>query len=356
MHFGRINLISSCFFLGLFLVCACNAGTSRYIGFSSPYQGQNIKSGTDIKVKLDLPKNLTADTISYFVDGNLYHETISGADTLTIKTHQMKLGFRLINAIVKLKNMRDTIATNVVITSAIEPKKLSYKVLNKFPHNTDDYTQGLSFDKGYLIESTGRKGSSKLKYVNIQTGKAIKETSLDAQYFGEGSVKIGNEIIVLTWQEDRGLIYDAESLKQKGSFLYGASKEGWGLTFDGKNLLKSDGSNKIWRLNAQNYKEEGYIEVYDNTGPVNELNELEYINGKIYANVYTSTKIIIIDPLTGVVEAYLDLKDLVPKNYFKTEDDRNNNVLNGIAYDPATQTLYVTGKKWPWLYQIKIAN
>jgi glutamine cyclotransferase len=204
------------------------------------------------------------------------------------------------------------------------------------------------------LESTGEKGASQLKWVDLKSGKTLQKTQLDPKYFGEGSLKIGNKIIMLTWQENIGFIFDAITFKQLGTFPYQNSREGWGLTFDGKNILKSDGSNRIWRINADTYKEEGYLEVYDNKGPVNALNELEYINGKIYANVYTTNKIVIINPASGVVEEEIDLAALAPKNYFKTANEQQNNVLNGIAWDAKGKRLFVGGKKWPKLYEIKI--
>ncbi|RYG07215.1 MAG: glutaminyl-peptide cyclotransferase, partial [Chitinophagaceae bacterium] len=190
----------------------------------------------------------------------------------------------------------------------------------------------------------------------LKTGRAIKSVPLKPTYFGEGSVKVGNKIIVLTWEENVGLVYDATTLEEITTFPYQASREGWGLTYDGKQLLRSDGSNKIWLMNADTYREEGFIEVYDNKGPVQQLNELEYIDGKLYANVYGTDKIVVINYKTGVVEAEVDLKKLAPKNYFKSDDDIGNNVLNGIAYDEVGKRLFVTGKKWPHLFEIKLSE
>ena len=161
---------------------------------------------------------------------------------------------------------------------------------------------------------------------------------------------------MLTWQENLGFIFDAKTFKQIGTFPYQQSREGWGLTFDGKNILRSDGTNKIWFMNTSTYKEERFIEVYDQNGEVANINELEYVNGKIYANVYLTNKIVIINPLNGEVESQIDLTALVPKNFFKTSTEVDNNVLNGIAWDANGKRLFVTGKKWPKLYQIEIAQ
>ena len=165
---------------------------------------------------------------------------------------------------------------------------------------------------------------------------------------------VGDKIVMLTWQNRLGLIFDAESFKQLGTFPFGVSMEGWGLCFDGNRLIKSDGTNKIWFLNKDTYKEEDSIVVYDDNGPVDSLNELEYIDGKIYANVYTENIIVVINPTSGVIEKKIDFSGLLSAGYFKDEDERNNNVLNGIAWDKAGRRLFVTGKKWPHLFEVKL--
>lgn len=238
-----------------------------------------------------------------------------------------------------------------------KPKKITYTLIHTYPHDTSAYTQGLSYADGKLIESTGRRGTSKLKWVEIQSGKALKEVNIPNEYFGEGSVKVENKIFVLTWHQQIGLIYHAETLELTTKFSFKSSQEGWGLTYDGKYLWRSDGTHHLWRINPQNFKEESAIEVRNHKGEVSNLNELEYINGKIFANVYTTNQIVVINPENGWIEAILDLKKLYPKTYFKTQqDDVWNNVLNGIAYNPENGHLYITGKKWPFLYEIAIQD
>lgn len=355
MHFGqpkkssflKFSIIAIVIFLQtLFFACKQEAA---YLTFSSPSQGQNFNIGDDILVKLDLPKSAKIDSITYLVDGILIKST-ANADSISLATKNLSLGYRIITAIVKQGEQRDTISSNIVLKTNQVPKKLSYKIVNTFPHDTSAYTQGLSYIDGKLLESTGRYGSSQLKYVAIGSGKTLQKTALAAEYFGEGSVKIDDRIVMLTWLQNVGLIFDAKSFKQIGTFRYETSREGWGLTFDGKNILRSDGSHRIWLMNAKSYKEESFIEVYDNKGEVSSLNELEFIDGKIYANVYLTNKIVIINPKTGVVESEIDLTELVPKNYPKNEID----VLNGIAWDAKGKRLFVTGKKWPNLFEIKL--
>ncbi|WP_343531227.1 glutaminyl-peptide cyclotransferase [Pedobacter sp.] len=336
-----------------FFQFACNNKVANYITFKNPLQGESFHAGKPVKVELDIPEKTEVQNISYLIDGKPFAEK-STREFVWLDTQNLPLGYRMLTAIVKTSNQIDTVTNNIILTTDKKPQKLKYTLVNTFPHDTSSYTQGLSFVEGKLLESTGRKGLSQLRWVDLANGKAIKSVPLKPEYFGEGSVKVGDKIIVLTWQENVGLIYDANSLEEIGTFPYQSSAEGWGLTYDGKQLLRSDGSNRIWKMNAQNYKEEGFIEVYDNKGPVERLNELEYIDGKLYANVYGANRIVIIDLKTGVVEAEVDLSKLVPKNYFKTDEEIGNNVLNGIAYDVATKRLFVTGKKWPNLFEIKL--
>jgi glutamine cyclotransferase len=192
-----------------------------------------------------------------------------------------------------------------------------------------------------------------LKWVDVTSGKALQQVKLEDKYFGEGSTLVGDKIVVLTYRENQGLVYDAKTFQQQGTFVYPTSRDGWGLCFDGKQLIMSDGSNLLYFMNKDTYKDESTIAVYDNNGPVESLNELEYIDGKIYANIYTKNIVVVIDPATGVVEKQIDFSGLLPDDYFKTEDDRANNVLNGIAWDKAGKRLFVTGKKWPHLFEVK---
>ena len=347
------TLLSLAFiFIVALTISSCKTDKSL-VSFSQPLQGDNIFLGDDVNVKLDIPEGEKIDSVIYLIDDKVVAKT-SNADSVLLGTGNLSLGYRTLSAVVAQGDKRDTIITNIVLKTNHVPLALNYKVINTFPHDTSAYTQGLTYVDGKLLESTGSYGKSELKYVELNTGKTIQRSKLEPKYFGEGSVKVGDKIIVLTWQENVGLVYDASTLNLLSTFPYQSSREGWGLTFDGKKLLRSDGSNKIWTMNASTYEVESYIEVYDNLGEVQRLNELEYINGKIYANVYLTNNIVIINPVSGVVEAKIDLAALEPKGFFKDDDERQNNVLNGIAWDSKTNRLFVTGKKWPKLYEIKI--
>ena len=352
MHFGLRK-----FFLFLFLIVllGCESKKDTFLTFSAPFDGQNLNLGDKLLIKLDVDSDSQLDSVAYLVDGK-WIATLKNTDSVLFDTKDLKLGYRMISAIVAKGNKKDTISTNVVIKSNVNPVAMLYKVVYTFPHDTSAYTQGLSFVGGNLLESTGGKGTSHLKRVDLKTGKTTQKTSLAPEYFGEGSLQIGDKIIMLTWQDNLGFIFDTKTFNQVGTFPYQNSCEGWGLAFDGTHILRSDGTNRIWLMDAKTYKEKSYIEVYDKNGPVEYLNELEFINGKIFANVYLTTKIVVIDPQSGAVEATLDLSALVPKNFFKTSDEEQNNVLNGIAWDEKTKRLFVTGKKWPNLYQIEVSK
>jgi glutamine cyclotransferase len=356
MRFGPTHKIRLWSLSGVILMlffCLSNCKQDdKPIGFITPLQGDNVNLGDNVEIQISVnDKGITS--ITYLIDEKLF-ATKKNTTSVVLRTAALPLGFRLITAIVKRGDQLDTVNTNIVLKTNRAPQQLKYQVIRSYPHDTSAYTEGLSFVDGNLLESTGEKGNSELKYLSLESGKTIKKVKLAPQYFGEGSLKIDNKIIMLTWQENRGFIFDAKTLKELGTFPYEKSREGWGLTFDGKQILRSDGTNRIWLMNAKTYKEEGFIEVYDDKGPVNNLNELEFIDGKIFANVYQTNKIVKINPKNGLVEAEINLSALVPKNFFKTIDEHGNNVLNGIAWDANTKRLFVGGKKWPKLYEIKL--
>jgi glutamine cyclotransferase len=357
MHFGQastpkklIPLCSLLLLLSVSLFYSCkNKMESSAIGFKSPEQGRELKLGEELKLELDVPAGLTVTSTAYLVDGKVMGNA-NDASPFTLKTSDLPLGYRLITAVVDYEGKKDTLTVNVVLKSAIKPSLHRYQVVNVFPHDTSAYTQGLEYHDGRFLESTGQNGQSSLRWVEPRTGKVINKVDLDEKYFGEGASLVGDKIVMLTWENYSGLIFDAKTLKQLGTFPYQNSREGWGLAFDGKQLIKSDGTNRIWFLNKDNYKEESSIEVYDDEGQVVQLNELEYIDGKIYANIYQSDRIAIIDPKSGAVLSYIDLTGILPAQ------DRypNTDVLNGIAWDAKGKRLFVTGKKFSKLFEIRV--
>jgi len=265
----------------------------------------------------------------------------------------MHLGPRSITAKLFQGGKSQDVSTNIVLLAPKAPDEYTFKVEKVYPHDTDSFTEGLLYRDGYLYESTGELKHSKLMKVNLETGKPIVQAKLDTQYFGEGSAIIGDKIIMLTYKDPRFLfVFDKNTFKLLNTLPYHVGVEGWGLTFDGKKLYTDDSTNRIWFLDKDTYRQTGYIDVYDNEGPVNAINELEYIDGKLYANIWEKDIIVIIDPKTGAVTGRIDLTNLYPQN----KRNLNSDVLNGIAYDKATDRIFLTGKKWPHLYQVRFVK
>ncbi|MCL2134753.1 MAG: glutaminyl-peptide cyclotransferase [Candidatus Bathyarchaeota archaeon] len=238
---------------------------------------------------------------------------------------------------------------NYVKTPVGDIPVYSYTIIQMYPHNSSAFTQGLTFDdNGNLIEGTGINGASSLRRVNLVDGKILQQINLDKKYFGEGIAVVDNRIVQLTWQNKIGFIYDKETFELLDEF--NLSTEGWGLTYDGSHLVVSDGTANLYFLDTNNYQIIDSISVYDAEGSVENLNELEYINGVIYANIWHSSKIAIINPVSGQVEAYIDL-DKIAQPYIAENAEA---VLNGIAYNTQTMQLYVTGKNWSNIYEITI--
>jgi len=224
----------------------------------------------------------------------------------------------------------------------------TYKVVNTYPHDQSAFTEGLVFEDGVLYEGTGLHGYSTLRRVKLETGEILQICELPPQLFGEGVTICGNKIIQLTWQSHIGFVYDKYSFKLLKKFNY--PDEGWGITYDGKHLIMSDGTETLHFLDPETFEEIGQIEVYANDIPVTRINELEYIQGEIYANIWQTERIARIDPLTGQVIGWIDLKGILnPEDHSETVD-----VLNGIAYDAKNSRLFVTGKFWPKLFEIEL--
>jgi glutamine cyclotransferase len=233
-------------------------------------------------------------------------------------------------------------------TSTPTPYQYSYLVVNEYPHDPRAFTQGLVFEDGYLYEGTGLYGSSSLRRVALETGEVQQMLELPSQYFGEGiAIYDGNKIAQLTWRSEVGFVYDKTDFDLLDQFTY--ASEGWGLTYDGSRLIMSDGTSTLHYLDPETLEEISTAEVVDADGPVERLNELEYINGYIYANVWTTDRIAIIDPTTGHVTAWIDLEGLL-----SPEEAEEADVLNGIAYDAGADRLFVTGKLWPSLFEIEL--
>jgi len=227
-----------------------------------------------------------------------------------------------------------------------EPLHYTYQILNMYSHDEDAFTQGLIFEDGIIYESTGRYGQSTLCSVELETGNIIQLYSLPDQFFGEGITIFDDKIIQLTWQSEKGFVYDKNSFELLQEFTY--PTEGWGITHDGSRLIMSDGTATLIFLDPETFQKIGQVEVYDEE-PVARLNELEYIHGMVYANIWKEEKIAIINPQTGWVTGWIDLEGIN-----EAENQNSSSVLNGIAYDAEEDRLFVTGKMWSKLYEIEL--
>ena len=245
--------------------------------------------------------------------------------------------------------MLTVIMMSLLLLSCSEAKVREYalEVVAEYPHDTESYTQGLFFHDGQMYESTGVHGKSTFRKVEMETGKPLKRLDFDKKYFVEGSVVFGDNLYILTWETKTAFIYDAATLEYKSTWKY--PREGWGITTDGKQLIASDGSANLFFMNGQFALDRKQL-VTLNDRPVRWLNELEYIDGKVWANVYTTDEIVIINPKNGKVEGVIDCRGLLPKSLHGPDTD----VLNGIAYNPQTKKIYLTGKNWPKLYEVRL--
>jgi glutamine cyclotransferase len=230
----------------------------------------------------------------------------------------------------------------------LAPAADTYRIVHTYPHDPNAFTQGLVFVDGHLYESTGRSGQSSLRMVDLETGSVLQEQPVDSKYFAEGLTDWSSTLVQLTWQTGVGFVYDRFSFRVLRNFSYAG--EGWGLAHDAKSLILSDGTSVLRFFNPDTFKEVRHLIVKDHGKPVTEINELEYIRGRLYANIWHSDRIARIDPKTGKVLGWIDLKGLLPDS----ERSSPEAVLNGIAWDAAHNRLFVTGKLWPKLFEIEI--
>ena len=227
-------------------------------------------------------------------------------------------------------------------------QRVNYEIVDSFPHDPDAYLQGLVWHAGGFYESTGLYGESTLRRVEFPSGRVLKKINLSPDLFGEGVALVGDHLVQLTWQANRGFVYDRETFRVIREFSY--PTEGWGIAFDGNALIMSDGSSTLTYLDPQTYQPVKKLNVTMNGRPVMELNELEYIEGEIWSNVWQTDMILRIDPQTGRVTSYLDLRGVLPREFRTGRED----VLNGIAYDAERKRIFVCGKKWPRIIEIKL--
>jgi len=334
----------------ILLAAAVTACNNKNISFNinatvlkGQYQPQESVPLTVVNVD-----NVAIDSVVYYLNDKKLG-TVKGNEKFDAPLKDQKFGYQNIKALVYHEGKSTEATTRVELVSNVKAKILAYEVVNTYPHDTESYTQGLEFYRDTLIEGTGQYGKSKLRKTDYKTGAMYKEISLEGRYFGEGITIFNNKIYELSWKENTGFIYNADNLKKIKEFEYTKPIQGWGLTHDDTHLYQSDGTEKIYKLDPETLKEVDYINVYTESAKVKSVNELEWVNGKIYGNIYQTNTVAIIDPATGAVEGVLNFADL-DKKVTNTDKD----VLNGIAYNPKTKTFFITGKKWDKMFEIRI--
>ena len=305
-----------------------------------------------IKISLLEENNFPIDEVTFFVNGK---EMTSTNLSFTLDTKNYGTGKLIVSAMVAYGDQKSKrVNTSIEILSNIPFTSYDFKIINTYPHDSNAYTQGLEFYNGFLYETTGQYGESSLRKVELKTGKVIKKIDLNKRYFGEGMTIFNDDLFFLTWKANKGFIYNLETLELKNEFSYNKSKEGWGLTHSQTELIKSDGTSKIWFLDPNTQQEKRYIEAYTDKQSLNRLNELEFINGKIYANYWQKPLIAIINPNNGVVEGIINLTRLVKEMEKSQKLLKEDDVLNGIAFDKKNNRMFVTGKNWGKLFEIEL--
>jgi len=315
--------------------------------FKELYQSQDA-----LELGILNPNSKEIDSVVYYVnDKNIGSK--KGLDKISFALKDQKLGYQNLKAVVYFEGENSEATTRIELVSNIEPKLLKYIIVNTYPHDTTSFTEGLEFYKDTLYESTGSGTDSKsyLRKYDYKTGKVYNQINLDSQYFGEGITILNGKIYQLTWQEKTGFIYNADTWKLEKTFTYDKDIEGWGMTNDGKYIYQTDKTEKIWRMDPATQKMIDYVNVYSGSFKIKSINELEWINGKIYTNVWQKDLIAVLDPKTGAVEGVLDMSGLR-----KFINAGPNDVLNGIAYNPKTKTIFITGKNWDKMFEIKVSE
>ena len=308
------------------------------------YCGQMVSVHVKTKVKNGEIKHI-----------RLYHQSklLKESKELNFTVDSIPLNFVGKNTLKVIATKTDSVSNSrtisINVVSDIKPKSYTFRTVNDFPHNQDFFTQGLEFHKGYLYEGTGQKGSSGLFKVHLNSGTTLQQYLLEEQYFGEGITILNDKIYQLTYRAQKGFVYNLSDFSRIDSFRY-QSEEGWGLTNDGKNLIMSNGTNELLWLDLNDFSVVKKIEVANHRGIINNLNELEYIEGSVYANVYTTNLIIEIDPETGKVLSEINLEGIL--NMY-TNPSETIDYLNGIAYDEGKDRIFVTGKWWPRIFEIE---
>lgn len=323
-----------------------------FVKMRSPRHQQKLKMGDSVFFKLDVTSDATGiKQLTVFLDGDELQSNDGKALQFKWPSSNLSLGEHRAEYEVMYENgKKERRFSSFMLLARKAPAKQTFSVIDQYPHDEKAYTQGLLWHDGKLFESTGQYNESSLRRVDLLSGKVEKQVDLAGTFFGEGLTLFGNDLIQLTWTSRQGFVYDVNSFEKKRVFDY--PTEGWGITHNGKHLIMSDGSEKLYFINPATFTIEHEISACNHLGPIKNLNELEFINGEIWANIYTTTTIARINPSNGVVNAIIDLRGIVESKDAHAGMDH----LNGIAYNEKDDRLFVTGKNWRRVYEIEVRD
>ncbi len=314
-----------------------------------PERNAQYVVGEQVPVHVSVPDTLSVDSVLVFFRGQPAGR-YDGTDTLEVSTYDMHPGMAGVRTRIYFSgDSSETHSVQVELLSDITPVVYRYRVVNTYPHDPGAYTQGLIWYDGWLYEGTGNYNQSTVRKVRLENGEVIQARNNASDIFGEGITIFNGKIYQLTYRSQICFVYDLNTLEEVKKFYF-QNKEGWGLTHTEEELIMSDGTNILYFIDPEMFTVKRQVEVYNEEGPVQNLNELEYIDGKIYANRYYTDEIVIIDPETGKEEGRVDMKGILSVKDRKP----STNVLNGIAWDPVGERLFVTGKYWPKLFEIEL--
>jgi glutamine cyclotransferase len=326
---------------------------ANLISMKSPEENSEFRLGSPVKVVLEtVNKNQSPDSVTVSFDGKKavtltgapWEYTIPGTYSQTTGRKSLKI------TAYRGGDIRTSVTRFMIILSDIAPKRYGYKIINTYPHDKTAFTQGLFYDNGVLYEGTGQETGSTLREVELTTGKVLRQLNLSPELFGEGITLYKDRIFQVTWTSKVGFIYDKSTFREINKIYY--QTQGWGLTTMDDRIVMSDGTDILYFFEPDMFTVVSRLEVYDNEKKVDQLNELEYINGEIWANIWMTDLIARIDPKSGKVLGYIDLKGILNDR----DTDTSVDVINGIAWDKAGGRIFVTGKNWPKLFEIRVTE
>lgn len=322
------------------------------IKIETPAKQENFRFHDPVNLSFTAKERFEVDSAHIFLNGKQIGTTGKGIQTFNFTVPTSKVGPSTLKVTVFHPDNKRSISTQTIVVKPDKaPRKYTYDVVKTYTHDPKAYTQGLVYQDGFLYESTGQYGESGIRKTDMNTGKILSTLNIDSKFFGEGITIYKDKIYQLTWTSRKGFIYDVKSFSLESTFNY--NTQGWGITTMGEKLIMSDGSNKLFHIAPSSFNVIKETEVYDNNGPVDRLNELEYIDGLIWANVWMQDRIVLIDPESGEIKGEIDLSRILSPNERNNLGD-SDNVLNGIAWNPGKKTVYVTGKRWPKMFELKI--